>query len=178
MDAAALPPLEPEARALDADPEGTPTVLADGRCWILADYVPRLGGVWDTLYDSNVGRGKYRIADVRTACLRLLRANYAVTEPEGFDLISGADPIGLVAAVESAMLPMAELSAERTLSRWAESALRSVGLDPETIPGRIRNEVLEHLEHSGRIVPRTLWIGSHHAAARRTALLKNASPAA
>lgn len=177
-DDATPPPLMPDARALDDEPIGTPTVLGDGNSWTLSDYVPRLGGVWDTLYDHRVGRGKYRIADIRTAATHLLRANYAATPAECYSLIVGADPAGLVAAVEAAMLPMPELSEDRTFSRWAESALWAAGLDPAKVPPRLRNEVLEHIENSGRCIPRTRWIGSHNAAARRTALLKNAAPAA
>lgn len=170
-----LPPLTPEDRALTDEPSGTPTVLADGQIWILADYVPVLGGVWDTLYDHRIGRGKYAIADLRTAAVHLVRANYAATPAECYDLLLHADPTGLLEAVEAALLPMPGMSAERTWSRWVESALWAGGLDPAHIPARIRNEVLEHLERSGRVIPRTEWIGSHRAAASRAQLTAHAA---
>lgn len=173
-DAATRPHPTPEARA-KGEPAGTPVAFGDGNAWTLADYVPRLEPVWDRIYDDNIRRGVYSPEHIRIAAWLLLRENYELTADEAAELIVRSGPAAMVPAIETALFPMPALSVERTFSRWAESALWSAGIDPETVPARIRNEVLEHLEYSGRVVPRAEFMGASRASIHRALLLKNAA---
>ena len=63
---------DPAERLRDGATGGTPTELADGRLWRLADHPPQLGGVWDRLYDDAHLVHSYDPDEIRTAALHLL----------------------------------------------------------------------------------------------------------
>jgi hypothetical protein len=160
--------LTPEACALRDDITGTPVEI-DGQTWLFADGHPKLRGVWDTLYDHNVIRGRYTREDIQFAAFYLLMENYRLTFNESVSLIRSADTAQLVRAVETALFgPRVE---HNTYSMWVESALYSNGLDPAKIPPHRLHVVLEQLVRTGRAIPPEDFISSQTAMAKRSALL-------
>lgn len=140
---------DPAARKRPGAVRGTPVILG-GSEWLLADFVPALGRVWDDLYDSNVLEGRYEAADVQRAAVRILWANYDLSADEAVGLVLGADPGSLVGAVEAALF--GEARPHRTYSDWAISSLLANGLDPKRVPPESLRDVLDQLVISGRAV--------------------------
>lgn len=162
--------LTPEARAID-EPKGSPVTLTDGREWLLHPAAPLArGGVWDRLYDSNVLKGKYQTADVLTAAYRLLRANYALSPEEAFDLFLGVDVADLVPPVEAALFGPRKRHGKN--SDWVLTMLISNGIKPEDVPPERLLDVMENLVASGLAKPEAEWISSQRAMASRKRLFK------
>lgn len=160
---------DPEARKRPGA-RGTPVRLG-GSDWLLADFVPALGQVWDDLYDSNVLEGRYEAADVQRAAVRLLWANYDLSADEAVGLALGADPGSLVGAVEAALF--GESRPHRTYSDWAISSLLANGLDPKRVPPESLRDVLDQLVISGRAVAPDEFVTTLRYARERREILSD-----
>ena len=159
----------PESAARCEDPVGTDVTLADGRVWYLAPYIPAYGPVWDELYDGNIVYGRYQMADVLLASSRLLLEHYDLPHDFAAWLLIGADRDDLVRAIEWALF-----GGKNELlgySDWAEGSLWANGIDPATVPPRIRRRVLEQLVATGRAVPHIEFTSAGKAAAKKASLL-------
>lgn len=154
----------PEARAKAGEPRGTPVTVA-GETWVLADRIPRLGAVWDRLFDQNVLARRYDEADLRSAAVRLLWAHYDLSPDEAVALAFAAGPADLVAAAEAALLGPDR--SYRGYSEWVASALWSNGLDPARVPPGHLHAVLDQLVATGRAVPAHEFVSSAAAARER-----------
>lgn len=170
--------------ALDIAPDGGPTaarkrpgavrgtpVILGGSEWLLADFVPALGRVWDELYDANVLDHRYDVVDVQRAAVRLLWANYDLTTDEAVGLVLGADPATLVGAVEAALF--GEAKPHRTYSDWAISSLLANGVDPGAIPPEVLRDVLDQLTALGRAVPPESFVTTLRYARERREILSD-----
>jgi hypothetical protein len=160
----------PEYREKDGA-TGTPAVLADGREWLLADggLCNVLDAIRDRIDDEARLRGEVDMADVRQAAFLLLRANYVLSEGEAASLLLGAEPQPLTDAVSRALF--GEPNPRRTFTVWAASSLLANGIDPASVPGPLRQHVLDILVASRRTVPAGEFIESAEAARRRAAIL-------
>lgn len=147
---------------------GTPVLLTDGREWLLADFAPDPGDVWDRLYDGNIVRGQYDASDLYVAAYRLLRANYHLTPEEAYRLLA-VDPANLVHPVEVALFGVDR--PYRGFSEWVEVSLLANGLDPDRIPPSRRRAVVDYLVTTGKAIPAAEYLSSHQAAAKRKAIL-------
>lgn len=161
---------DPEARKRPSTVRGTPVRLG-GSEWLLADFVPALGQVWDDLYDSNVLQGRYEAVDVQRAAVRLLWANYDLSADEAVGLVLGADPATLVGAVEAALF--GEARPHRTYSDWALSALLANGLGPKRVPPESLRDVLDQLVAVGRAVPPESFVTTLQYARERREILSD-----
>jgi hypothetical protein len=149
--------------------------MGDGRVWPLADYIPAFAACWDRLHDSNFLRGQYELEDVHLAAARLLLANFDLAPEAVATLVAGADPDGLVGAVEDAMF-----GPERshvTWSDWALGSLFASGIDPASVPPERLRSVLETLVATGRAVPPGKCISAAAAGVRLAAIRARAGPA-
>lgn len=154
---------DPAARARPGI-DGTATVLADGREWLLADYVPQLSELWDTLYRDNCIRQRYDPNDIRVAAFRLLEANYDLAPEEGAPLIAGVNPATLVPAVEAALFGPQHVDV--TFSDWVIQSLTANGIDPATIDPRLVRPILNGLVRTERALPEGQAITAAVAGAR------------
>lgn len=172
-------PLEPAARAQPVL-TGTPAVLADGRTWLLADFIPDLNcEVWDSLYEDNRIRGEYDGPDIAVAACWLLMANYRLTLAEAHDLIARADIEALVLPVETALFGLNAVR-DGSFSAWALTSLWSNGIDPNRIPRRLLWPILLDLEARQLARPRTAAIRADREAAEEAkfkALVRAQAPA-
>ena len=158
----------PDSAARDASIRGYPVVLADGRSWLLPDYVPHHAEVWDQLYDDNLIAGRYQLTDVLLAGSRLLQANYDLPDHFAAWLLFKADPEVIVGAVETALFGRRDTL--QSWSDWADSSLWSNGIDPATVPPAKLRNVLDQLVATGRAMQHTEFTSAGIAAGKRAAL--------
>jgi hypothetical protein len=170
MAAPADRPLTPEARRRPDAAEGWPAVLADSREWHLLDYMPKLGGVWDKLYNDNRLSGEYELPDLQLAASELLRPQYDVSRLEAAWLIGHAEPQAICTAVETAMFDLAPKPFN--LSHWIVANLLINGIDPATLPPAELPNVMHALEKGRRVIPRHLLIAADAYRANRSGLLE------
>ena len=170
------PPIEtlcdfptPESSARIANPEGYDLVLADGKTWVLYEFVPRPDVVWDRLFDHNVLGGSYQVRDVRIAGVRLLIAHYDLPLDYAVWLIAGSDVEALCRIVETAMF-----GARHRLvgwSNWVRSAFLANGIDPASVPPEDRVDVLNQLVITGRAANVMDFTSAGIAAGKRSKLM-------
>jgi hypothetical protein len=165
----------PDARRRHDGIDGTPIEIG-GTTWLLADYVPLLGAVWNRLFDQAVIDGRYEPDDVHKAAMHLLIENYRLSASECAVLLLAAplgsadeEHPGLVAAVERAMFgeDQEQYRSCRTYSQWMRLSLLANGLDPEKVPARDRRPLVLYLVAAGKAAPPELWVGSAATAFRR-----------
>ncbi len=147
---------------------GNDLVLADGRTWRLADFIPKFGDPWNRIYDDNLLATRYELIDIHLAGVRLLLANYDLPAEFAVWLIQGAAVDQLRDAIEAAMFGRKDQI--RTWSDWAESALWANGINPATLPATQLRPVLDQLVMAGRAVPAVNWTSAGQAYKQRQAL--------
>jgi hypothetical protein len=167
-DAEAPPALPDPADRARSGLRGLPVVIL-GETWLLADYRPTSGGVWDKIYDEAVMGGARMSGDILLAAAYLLAENYELTQAEAFAVILQADPADILEPVRFALFgPEKETRAtRRTLSQWERFGLKAARIDPAPPDPWEMRAFLDYLVELGAILPQDRWISSAEAVARR-----------
>lgn len=158
--------LDPVSRRIEvrASEQGTPVVI-HGETWMLSNYVPALGPVWDRLYDDNTLRGGYRLDDLQLAAFRLIQNAYHLTTDEAVALVRAADPADVMHSVETALFGGHENY--HGYSEYVRVTLWANAIDPAVIPPAMVRPVMDYLVRVGRALPPAAFVSSLEAAAVR-----------